>query len=204
MLQIYLTKLCNWAKGIATWTPGLNGPYNPNLTVPQLCLCKMGIMPPCHCTMTVEMTVEINLPTFVKSLSPKLWVSFLPWSGEESELFQTVLVASQSSCPGRNAFLYVLFFMPAPRWRWLWGSLEPGHPFLCSLALLLSRSYLQRQPWKIKAHFHDSLWSFMSDHTSLFKKHHHRPKPGHWPPEMVTLKLWPDNVHLVFWTLCCL
>lgn len=121
MLQIYLTKLCNWAKGIATWTPGLNGPYNPNLTVPQLCRCKMGIMPPCHCTMTVEMTVEINLPTFVKSLSPKLWVSFLPWSGEESELFQTVLVASQPSCPGRNAFLYVLFFMPAPRWRWLWA-----------------------------------------------------------------------------------
>lgn len=187
MLQIYLTKLYNWAKGIATWTTILNGQYNPNCTVLQLCLCKMGILPPCHC----RTTVEINLPIFVKSLSPKLCVSFLPWSGEESELFQTVLVASQSSYSGRKAFLFILFLTPAPQWRWLWAPWSQDTHSCAHLHSAVQKLLAKRrQPWKIKAHFHGSVWSFMSGHTYLFKKHHNRPKSGHCSPGMVTLKLW--------------
>lgn len=132
MLYIDLTKLCNWAKGIAKWEPRLNGPYNLNLTLPQLWLCKIGLMPPCHC----KMTMEINLTIFVNSLNPKLWVSFLPWSRKESELFQAVLVASQSSYPARNAFL-LHFFRPDSWWARATErrSLEPGCPTPCLFAL---------------------------------------------------------------------
>lgn len=188
MVYIDLTKLCNWAKGIAKWAPRLNGPYNPNLIVPQLWLCKMGIMPPCH----HKMTAEINLPIFVKSLNPKLWVSFPPRLGKENELFQAVLVASQHSYPARNAFL-LYFFRPASRWRWLWArasersSLEPGYPpnvRLHSAAQKLPAN--RRHTWRIKAHFHDSVWCSMSDHTHLLKKHCHRPRTGQGSPEMVT------------------
>lgn len=78
MLCTDSTKLCNWAKGTAKWAPRLNGPYSPNFTVPQLWLCKMRTVPPCHC----KMTAQINSLVFVKGLSPKLWVSSLPWLGK--------------------------------------------------------------------------------------------------------------------------
>jgi len=185
MLYMDLTKLCNWAKGIAKWAPRLNGPYNPNLIVPQLWLCKMGIMPPCYC----QMTAEINLPIFVNSLNPKLWVSLQPWSGKESELFQAVLVASQPFCSARNAFP-LCFFRPDSRWRWPWAraaeksSLELGSSTLGSAVQMLPAK--RSHAWRIKGHLYDFVWCSMSDHTHLLKKHCHRARPGHCSPEMVT------------------
>lgn len=141
MLYIDLTKLCNWAKGIAKCALRLNGPYNPNLIVPQLWVCKMGIMPPCH----RKMTLQINLPVFVNSLNPKLWVFFLPCSARESELSQAVLVPSQLSCPARNACLTapqasLSVEMAAGQgcWEELPGATIPT-------PTLLSKSYLQKE-----------------------------------------------------------
>lgn len=101
IFYIDMTELCNWAKSIAKWTPRLDRPHNPNLIVPQRWLCKMGIMPPCSC----KMSVEKNLTIFVNSLNPELWVCFLPWPRRESELFQA---DAQLSCPARNDLLLVL------------------------------------------------------------------------------------------------
>lgn len=140
MLQIYSTKLCNWAKGIATWTTRLNGPYNPNLTVPQLCLTKMGIMPPCHC----RTTVEINLPLFMKSLSPKLWVSFLPCLERKMNYFRLVWLLLRPPTLAEMPFSSFSFSCQLP------GEDGCGLPRARTLIpvlawTLLSRSYLQKE-----------------------------------------------------------
>ena len=44
----------------------------------------------------------------------------------------------------------------------------------------------RRHSWRIKAHFHDSVWCSMYDHTHLLKKHCCRPRTGHCAPETVT------------------
>lgn len=150
MLQIYLTKLCKWAKGIATWTTILNGPYNPNLTVPQLCMCKMGIMPPCHC----RTRVEINLPTLVKSLSPKLCVSFLHGQERKVNSFKLpwLLLSPPTLAEMPFSSLSSSCQPPGEDGCGLPGARTPIPVLACSL---LPRSYLQKEdsPERLKPIF---------------------------------------------------
>lgn len=153
-----MTELCNWAKSIAKWTPRLDRPHNPNLIVPQRWLCKMGIMPPCSC----KMSVEKNLTIFVNSLNPELWVCFLPWPRRESELFQA---DAQLSCPARNDLLLVLLQENIAVGSW-GSSPEPAATSHANSAthMLPAKG---RQPSWFKTNFHDSAWCSISNHIDF-------------------------------------
>lgn len=127
----------------------------------------------------------------MNSLNPKLWVSFPPWSGKESELFQAVLVASQPSCPAgmpEKPFSCASSGHPlrgdgcgkAAPWS------QDAQPRACLYSAVQKLPAKRRHSWRTEAHFNDSVWCSMSDHTHLLKKHHHRPRTGHCSPETVT------------------